>query len=602
MSHRIEIKEDGLPEIFRVTDYGAVPDSGKDATMAVKRTIAAASAAKGAAIIEFPKGRYDLYPDEAEKALYYVSNTASEAEHPDPVKTIGLLIKGASRLRVEGNGSLLLFHGKMTPFVLDGCNDAEITNLEVDFARPTMSEMRVDAAGDSSWDVTVHPESRYALQEGRLFWIGEDWSYRSGPAQAFDPAVNRTWRVPNPVTLADDVEELEPGKLRLRFAEAPATKVGCVYQMRDGIRDQVGTLLIGCRNVTLRNVWYKYMHGLGIVGQFSENVRLEKLRLAPDPESGRTAAAFADFVHLSGLKGVVSISDCLFEGAHDDAINVHGTHLRIVGVEGGNRLRLRFMHHQSYGFNAFREGDEVDFVSVARLTAYATRRVTSAQRLGLREMEIELDAPVPDGIEEGDVIENVTWTPEVYVRGNVFRRIPTRGVLVTTRRKVEIERNRFEGLGMSAILIADDAGSWFESGMVRDVRIWNNDFVGCGGGSEPVIYIHPENTDVAWEHPVHFNIAVLENRFEWAGTSVVEAKSTCNLVIMQNKIDCRTAATALAGRPLELIRLHACSGVAIAGNWIVGHSPASVAAASMETEQLMMEEGFVYDAGGGIGV
>ena len=41
------------------------------------------------------------------------------------------------------------------------------------------------------------------------------------------------------------------------------------------------------------------------------------------------------------------------------------------------------------------------------------------------------------------VVENVTYTPEVIVRNNYFSRIPTRGLLVTTRRKVLIESNTF---------------------------------------------------------------------------------------------------------------------------------------------------------------
>jgi hypothetical protein len=49
---------------------------------------------------------------------------------------------------------------------------------------------------------------------------------------------------------------------------------------------------------------------------------------------------------------------------------------------------------------------------------------------------------VPVELREGNAIENITWTPEVEIRNNFFARIPTRGVLVTTRRKVVIENNR----------------------------------------------------------------------------------------------------------------------------------------------------------------
>ncbi|QJD87108.1 right-handed parallel beta-helix repeat-containing protein [Cohnella herbarum] len=585
------IENDPVTRLFRVTDYGAKPDSGEDATRAIQAAIDAASAMEEPAVIEFPLGRYDLYPVNAAQAPYYVSNTVSEDEHPDPTKTIGLWFKGASRIRVEGNGSRLLFHGKMTPIVMDGCVDAEIRNLTIDFARPTISEIRIAAIGESYWDVEVHPDSYYLLKDDKLHWVGEGWSYRGGPAQEYDPVSNRTWRVPNPVTLANHVEQLELGKLRLRFASAPFTTVGHVFQMRDGIRDQVGSLIVGCRNIIWQNVWMQYMHGLGIVGQFSENLTLEGLRLAPDPSEGRTAAGFADFVHLSGMKGKVSIVDSEFEGAHDDAINVHGTHLRIVGVEDGKRVRVRFMHPQTYGFNAFHPGDEIDFISARALTSYATRQVIDIKQLSLREAELTLDALVPETIGDEDVVENVTWTPEVSIRGNVFKRIPTRGILVTTRRKVTIENNSFEKLHMSAILIADDAESWFESGMVRHVRIRGNRFIACGGGTQPVILIHPENTLVSADAPVHSNVVISGNRFELDGSPLLDAKSTHDLIVADNQISRNGVMDGESADSQEIVRLWACSGVEIVGNTFEDNGVAIVKTISMRAKHLAIDTG-----------
>ncbi|WP_214629487.1 right-handed parallel beta-helix repeat-containing protein [Paenibacillus agaridevorans] len=578
-------------QLFRVTDYGAIPDSGADATSAIQAAIDAASRANGPTEVAFPPGRYDLFPTYAVRSAYFISNTASEEEHPDHTKTIGLRLKGAHRIRIEGNGSRLLFHGKMTPVVMDGCSDAEIRNLTIDFARPTISEMRITATGASHWDVEVHPDSNYRLQDDKLYWIDESWSHRGGPAQEYDPVSNRTWRVPNPILLAKQVEQLGQGKLRLHFSCAPHTSVGHVFQMRDGIRDQVGALIVGCKNIIWRNVWMQYMHGLGIVGQFSENLMFERLRLAPDPSSGRTAAAFADFVHLSGIKGKISIVDSVFEGAHDDAINVHGTHLRIVEVLDGRRIRVRFMHPQSYGFSASHPGDEIDFISASSLTSYATCSVVGVKPLSPREVELTLDSPVPEMIEDGDVIENVTWTPELTVRGNVFKRIPTRGILATTRRKVTIENNVFERLHMSAILIADDAESWFESGMVRDVLIRRNRFVDCGNRQAPVLLIRPENTEVSADRPVHSNVIICDNRFELDGTALLEAKSTSGLIFADNDISRNVGNDGLSADSDEIIRLWACSGVEIVGNTIEDKAAAIVKTNSMKDGHLVIDKG-----------
>src|SRR3712207_9243728 len=68
-----------------------------------------------------------------------------------------------------------------------------------------------------------------------------------------------------------------------------------------------------------------------------------------------------------------SIRNSVFSGAQDDCVNVHGTHLRIDSLMAGNRLRVRFMHPQSYGFNAFFVGDTAAFVKSS-----AMRRIASA--------------------------------------------------------------------------------------------------------------------------------------------------------------------------------------------------------------------------------
>src|SRR5256885_1308856 len=102
------------------------------------------------------------------------------------------------------------------------------------------------------------------------------------------------------------------------------------------------------------------------------------------------------------------------------------------------------MHPQTYGFAAFYPGGRVEFVRTSTLVAYARNRVISTESISPRVIRLTLEQAVPVELREGDAIENITWTPEVEIRNNYFARIPTRGVLVTTRRKVVIENNRFD--------------------------------------------------------------------------------------------------------------------------------------------------------------
>lgn len=557
---------DSSPIVIRLTDYGVLPDSGLDAQPAMTRALQAAAEKTGPVLLDCPKGCYHFYPEEAIRKPYYISNTTSEAENPDVTKTIGILLKGLHNLTVEGNGSLFIFHGKQTMFLLDGCKNVEIRNLHTDYARPTVTEMTITESGTHYFDVQVHPDSYYEIRDGKLFWIGEGWSFSEGPMQTYDPLSNTTWRMDNWSELANSVEELEPMKLRLHFDHGPEVVPGHVLQSRDGIRDQVGVFIVESTNITFSNVGLHFLHGLGVVGQFSENLTFQRMDISPRLETGRTVTGFADFIHMSSCRGKVTVADSRFAGSHDDVVNVHGTYLRIVEQTSANMVKVRFMHPQTYGFLAFHPGDEIEFVRSGSLTTYAANEVVEVKRLNPRELMLTLAQPIPEGIGSHDVIENVTWTPEVEVVNNHLARVPTRGILVTTRRKVEIKGNVFERVQMSAILIAVDTESWYESGKVEDVTIAENHFIVCGRLEEPVISISPENTEVDESAPVHRGITIKNNRFETSKALVLCAKSTRGLVCSSNEIVTDGESMGRLSSQDRAIRLTACSEVEIIDN------------------------------------
>jgi hypothetical protein len=563
-----EHSTDSSPTILRLTDYGIMPDSGLDAQPAMQSAVRAAAELSGPVLLDCPKGGYHFYPDEAIRKPYYISNTTSEEENPDVTKTIGILLKGMHNLTVEGNGSLFIFHGKQTMFLLDGCKDVEIRNLHTDYARPTVTEMTITGIGVHYFDVQVHPDSRYEIRDGKLVWMGEGWSFSKGPMQTYDPQLNTTWRMDNWLEQVQFVEEFEPMNLRLHFDYQPKVVLGHVLQSRDGIRDQVGVFITESSNIIFTDVGLHFLHGLGVVGQFSENLTFRRMDLSPRPKTGRTVTGFADFIHLSSCRGKVTVADSHFAGSHDDPVNVHGTYLRIVEQPSTNVVKVRFMHHQTYGFQAFYPGDEIEFIRSCSLTTYAANEVVAVERLNPRELLLTLAHPVPEGIGSHDVIENVTWTPEVEVANNHFARVPTRGILVTTRRKVVIKGNVFERMRMNAILIAVDAESWYESGKVTDVTITGNHFIECGSNEHPVIFISPENTEVDESAPVHRGVVILNNKFETSEALALSAKSTRELIFSANEIVAGGENSDRHSSLDEVIRLVACSEVKIEDNSI----------------------------------
>lgn len=97
---------------IRVTDYGAVPDSGAAANGAFARALEACGGHD--AVIIFPRGRYDFHPD------------------PDSEQTIAMALRGARNIVVDGGGSEFVFHGRMKVFHVEDCENVTLRNFSTD--------------------------------------------------------------------------------------------------------------------------------------------------------------------------------------------------------------------------------------------------------------------------------------------------------------------------------------------------------------------------------------------------------------------------------------------------------------------------------------
>lgn len=555
-----------------VATFGAKPNTFTDATEYIKKAIANCKS-DGEIILSFPVGRYDFWPTNAEVRNYFISNSSSEEECPSKLKYIGLLFENKKRIVIEGNGSLFVFHGKMITFAFDHCTDIKLQNIEVDFERPSMSELTFESVSDTSITAVIHPDSKFTIIDNKLKWYGENWGMNGYHAILVNPADSTlkysSWDpfLKATATLVKTNEVRFTGDFKNQLYAK-----GTTLTIRDPVRDHVGMFINLCKNITLVNVQMHYMHGLGIISQFSENLLFDSVQVIPS--HNRRIAAFADCLHFSGCRGFVMVKNCHFSGSHDDPINVHGTQLRIVDSLGTNTVKLRFMHGQTYGFPAYFAGDTVSFVHGATLQTYASAIVAEAKLINEHEMAVTFTTKIPAFIKE-DCIENITWTPTFTLKNCLFENGNTRGVLVTTPRKVIIDNNVFSKTGMQAILIADDAESWYESGPVKDVTITNNQFINCGynlGENNFTIAIAPENNAFVKGNFVHRNILIQHNVFTTSSNALLTAKSAYNLVFQNNII--HQSGNITQGDKKPMIELIACGKVSIRDNQFTQNIPA----------------------------
>lgn len=553
-------------ETVNASDFGVKPNSFENASAGIKKAIEYCRQKPNVTLL-LPGGRIDLWPEGAYQKELYISN-ATESDTLSKVKNIAFLFDGFNNINIEGNNTLVVLHGKMVSFALLNSSAITIKNVRFDYERPTMSELTVQSVSPQSVTVSVHPDSRFYIDNGLIDFYGEGWKSKNFHTIVLKPEENRMLYSSFKPFLQS--KATQTGPLQVKFdGDFSKTnfQTGDIITVRDPYRDNAGGFINRSTNIKLQDVFVYYMHGMGIVSQFSENISFIKVSVRPRENSGRVISSFADCFHFSGCKGKILIDSCFTSGTHDDPINVHGTHLKITSIVSKNKVRLAFMHHQTYGFEAFFAGDSIAFVNPQTLLSLGQAVVKNAMLINKKEMEIELNDPLPATIKEGDCIENITWTPELTVRNSHFERTNTRGILVTTRRKVLIENNTFFRTGMHPILIADDALSWYESGPVQDVTIRNNRFEECGYNSAPgnyIIAIAPENHQQLPGKYVHRNIRIENNFFKVFDTPVLTAKSVDGLVFSNNTISRSELLTGANNKPT--INLVGCNNVIVRNN------------------------------------
>ena len=567
-------------KVINLSDYGVTSNSFQNESANIARAIKDA-AGFDSCIIKFPGGRIDLWPEGAAKETYFISNN-TESDSLSKNRTIGMLFKNLSNITLEGNNTLLVYHGKMMQMAIDHCYNFKVEDLHFDFQRPTMSEMKIISKSDSDVIVNINPDSWYAIEKddnhNKLIWYGEGWKTNNPFLIRYVPSQETmhygSWKFFS----NSNATELSPFKVKFD-GDFKDTKFepGDILTIRDPYRDEVGIFNNFSSDVTFDNLKFYYVHGMGIVSQMSRSILIKNVDIAPKPGSGRVIAAFADCFHFSGCYGVVQIEDCVASGSHDDGVNIHGTALRIIKADS-NKLTVRFMHHQTWGFNAFEKNDSIEFVNHKTLLPFGTAVVKTSKIISQTDIELELNTAVPKEWQKNDCVENISKTPSVIIRNNRFEHTETRGVLVTTRRNVLIEGNTFFRLGKQAISISEDCNSWFESGPVKSVTIRNNKFIDCGYNLAPqdyIISIKPETNNFGKDQFVNSSIRIVNNKFQVFDSPLLAASNVNGIDFSGNEVIQKPLSGFPSDRKAAFILEH-CKDVRILNNHLVGGSVAEI--------------------------
>lgn len=418
---------------------------------------------------------------------------------------------------------------------MESCENITLKNMEIRHSHPDMHELKVVRKSLFSVDFEIDRDTQYEFKNGKGYFYGKDYRY------AIDHKANNAWwiglirrdtpnkikRVNHPLFSALSVKDLGNRKIRVTYPNTFRFSADDCYYLFDVRRQFAGIFVNKCENVKLENIKQRFNYSLALVAQDSENITVDNIEFAPEKDSARKMASVADFIQICMCRGNVSIKNSYFDGAGDDSLNVHGVHFKITDIKD-NELTVRFMHPQSHGYNPLRVGDTIAYINTDTLLEEGTAVIEKSKLLN--EYDIRLTVSNTDKAKVGNVIEDINACPNLDFENNFMTRIITRGLLITTRGKVNVKCNHFVSTTMSGILLSDDAKSWYESGMCKDVTIENNIFDYCGG--TPIL-IKPENRIYAGA--VHKNIKLIGNTFKKYKGYCISARNTDGIFLKSNK-------------------------------------------------------------------
>lgn len=535
----IHAPEKGKALELNAADFGMRPGT-EDAGPAMRKILDAArkNTGKGRCTIHIPKGIYHFYPNGALQLSYYISNHDQQNMHP-----VGVPLVNLQNVRIEAHGSTFIFHGRMQPILFMDCRKITLCGLNIAYATPFYVEGAITDISEPHTTLRMsNATPNWRIDNGQFRFYGDDWEQSIQAALAFEPdgPMVPTGRGGD-IGWPGQAEQLDAH--HVRFPVNAGTKglaKGQILVLRSYWRPHPAMVLYRAKDTHLHDVVFHDSQGMALLAQRSENITIKGggcIRA-----KGRLHTAAADATHFSNCRGYIHVSNALYEGMMDDAINVHSTCLGITAVHSPTKITARYMHSQAVGFEVFLPGERIQFIRGKTLENHPRQiKVAQAQKQDERHLLLTLAEPLPEDIGTGDAIENADWYPGVIFRNNEVRHNRARGTLFTTPKKVLVENNRFIRSHGSAILLAGDAQGWYESGRCRDVIIRKNIFehnlTAAYQFTNAIISICPEVKQPDRQTTrYHENIRIEDNTFITHRVPLLSAISAHNLIFKNNRI------------------------------------------------------------------
>ena len=444
--------------IFNATDYGIRSDAA-DNLAGFDALLAALRQADGYKKVVFPSGEVN------------VSST--------------VLFDGIEDLWLVGEDTVWMMTAWDTAIEVASCRNFHLYGISFDYRHSPSVAGTVTAAEGNT--VTFAAYEDYDLSYAAYsapFAYGSYIEYLADGEGAYypDPAGNLLYNSTGDGFINIDSVQTDPagGTITVRFANGLGSlpEKGTPVSLAFTMYEHTGIWFHDSENIFLEGVNIYAAPGMGVTFDRNRNVALNRTCVRLPEGKRRLMTATADGFHFKGTSGTLSITGCLVENTHDDAINICSFYKTVAAYSMISKELSLTIDNSDRNYDIF-AGDKLDFYDPQTLERVATATVASAQKTGPMTYEVVLEERLTQNI-VGLLVGNDTQTAQVTLENCIFRNKRNRGVLLQTRRSV-IRNCAFINVLHGAVLLPATRDVFGEAIVPEDITVENNKFINNGG-------------------------------------------------------------------------------------------------------------------------
>ena len=488
--------------------------------------------------IRFEKGIYDLSPKNSSLGTYCVSNHTLKG-----TASTAFLIDGMENFTIDGGGSTFISDGVMVGFAILNSKNVTVKNLLYTVKTTMRMSARVVKNDGDNMEIAVTNGQSYYVNDGVLHLtdnFGHDDPNHFMMSINMDGSTKYMKNVAQCFEKTMIFEALENGNILMKNNPFPLD-VGTNFVITARARHGCTVLIDKSSNVEVSDFSMRRGYAMGIIGQFSENIKMTGIDVRCN--DGEIFSLNADATHFVSCTGIIEIYDSYFAGMLDDALNVHGIFTKIEEISGDSIL-VRDLHPMAKGFELFKKGSKIAIMPPDTLIPKRYFTVENFEIVDDEVTKLYLDESVPSEW-LGDTVEELTMYPEIIFKNNTVEHNRARGILLASKGDTLIEGNRFNTPGPS-ILFESDGEFWYESGSVGNVVIKDNIFDDCnftGGTWGPAVISMQKRKATDGKNFYHKHIKICGNKFTGSKIPALSAANVGTIEFTNNLSEGKTIYT-----------------------------------------------------------